>query len=373
MKDFNNLIDVAKELKNSKKKVTLLYAFNGTGKTRLSMKFKDLVNETIFDEDGNEELKKHIIYYNAFTEDLFYWDNDLENDLDRKLKINTNSTFISLVENQGKENEIATKFKNLTLSKIEPEINTRTGEITFSLPTGDSGFVENIKISKGEESIFIWCVFYVLMESIIFELNIDEEERSTNQFDEIKYIFIDDPISSLDDNRAIDMALELNSLIRNSKNDKLRFFISTHHALFYNILHTKFEKANKFLFTKEDDIYYLDEVGKYESPFGYHLLLKTEIQNAIKENRVKRYHFNLMRNLFEKTAYFLGYTKWSELIDVLMEPEEDGEVYIKRINFYSHSNHSILEARELEPQEKQLLIRLFNKFLDIYNWKVENE
>ena len=65
----------------------LLYAYNGTGKTRLSMEFKDI----------SKKRKKNpvtdTLYYNAFTEDLFHWNNDLENDLERHLIINTKSAF----------------------------------------------------------------------------------------------------------------------------------------------------------------------------------------------------------------------------------------------------------------------------------------
>lgn len=247
MEAYASLAEIAQKIKDSNKKVTLLYAFNATGKTRLSMEFKNLVNEF---KDG--EIIKHVVYYNAFTEDLFSWDNDLENDNERKLKINKNASFIDLIERQGKENEIAERFKEFTSSKIEPNINTITGEITFSLPTGDEGAVENIKISKGEESIFIWAVFFVLMETIIAELSIDEvSDRSTDEFNDIQYIFIDDPISSLDDNHAIDIALELKHIVGTSKNENLRFIISTHHALFYNILHTEMTKAKKILAQQE--------------------------------------------------------------------------------------------------------------------------
>ena len=106
MKEFDKLKELAEKIKDSKKKVTLLYAFNGTGKTRLSMKFRDLVNR-----DRDDDTARRIIYYNAFTEDLFSWDNDLEYSVVRKLKINKNSTFIDFIKNQGKENEIAEKFK----------------------------------------------------------------------------------------------------------------------------------------------------------------------------------------------------------------------------------------------------------------------
>lgn len=246
MEEYGSLAEIAQKIKDSNKKVTLLYAFNATGKTRLSMEFKNLVNES-----KDDEVIKHVVYYNAFTEDLFSWDNDLENDNERKLKLNKNSSFIELIERQGKENEIAERFKEFTSSKIGPNINTSTGEITFSLPTGDEEAVENIKISKGEESIFIWTVFFVLMETIIAELNIDEiSDRSTDEFNAIQYIFIDDPISSL------------------------------------------------------------------------------------------------------------GYNSWKDLIN-----EEDKDSYIKRINIYSHSNHSALEVKELEHHEKEFLKRIYEKFI----------
>lgn len=360
MEEYSSLKEVAEKIRDSNKKVSLIYAFNGTGKTRLSMEFKNLINET---KDG--EIVKHVVYYNAFTEDLFSWDNDLENDSIRKLKINRSSKFINLIERQGKENEIAERFKEFTSSKIDPNINTKTGEIVFNLPTGDENSIRNIKISKGEESIFIWSVFFVLMETIVSELNITEiSDRSTDDFNEIKYIFIDDPISSLDDNHVIEIALKIKEIIKSSKNEDLHFIISTHHSLFYNILHTELKSSKKFWFNKNDSKYIMTELSNENTPFGYHLLLKEEIKTAIEKDMIKRYHFNLLRNLFEKTAHFLGYNSWKDLIQ-----EEDKEAYIKRINLYSHSNHSALEAKELESYERNFLKRIYEKFIENIKWK----
>ena len=241
--DYNSLDEIAKKLRDSKKKTKLLYAFNGTGKTRLSMSFKDLVNPP-----SELSEKKQVIYYNAFTEDLFNWENDLESDLERVLKLNTNSMFVELMKNQGKELEIINKFQKFSSTKIEPNINYSSGEIRFRLATGDDRYADNIKISRGEERIFIWAMFYTLMETIIAELNYsDKDERSTDAFDDLNYIFIDDPISSLDDNHAIDVALDLIKLIKKSKNENLYFIISTHHSLFYNVLHNELKNAEKYL------------------------------------------------------------------------------------------------------------------------------
>ena len=372
MEEYNSLTEIAQRIKDSNKKITVLYAFNGTGKTRLSMDFKDLVNEV-----KDDEAIKHVIYYNAFTEDLFFWDNDLENDNERKLKINKNSEFIDLIDRQGKETEIAKRFKEFTFSKIEPDINISTGEITFSLPTGDEKAIPNIKISKGEENIFIWTVFFVLMETIISELNIDEiSDRSTDEFNSIQYIFIDDPVSSLDDNNLIHLAISLSKVIADSKNDELRFIITTHHALFYNVLFNEFKsernisdnKKEYCLLQKNDNNRYLLN-KQNDTPFGYHLFIKKIIQEAIDNNKIERYHFMLFRNLLEKTATFLGYNSWGDLIAIENMSEEDKKAYIRFINLFSHNKISDLEAKELKQYEKNLLDVLFNNFKKAYKWK----
>lgn len=46
------LREIAQELKDDKKRVQLIYAFNGVGKTRLSREFKRLVES---DDDTGEE------------------------------------------------------------------------------------------------------------------------------------------------------------------------------------------------------------------------------------------------------------------------------------------------------------------------------
>lgn len=371
MEEYASLTEIAQKIKDSNKKITLLYAFNGTGKTRLSMEFKNLVNEL-----KDDEVIKHVVYYNAFTEDLFSWDNDIENDSERKIKINKNSSFIDLIERQGKENEIAEKFKEFTSSKIEPIINTITGEITFNLPTGDEEAAENIKISKGEESIFIWTVFFVLIETIIAELSIAEiNDRSTDEFNDIQYIFIDDPVTSLDDNNLIQLAISLRDVIANSNSEELKFIITTHHALFYNVLFNEFKsersiKANKkdFYFLQKNENMYLIKEQK-DTPFGYHLFIKDVIQNAIDDNVVEKYHFMLFRNLLEKTASFLGYDNWGDLLIVEGMTDEERKAYIRFINLSSHNKISDLEAKELKQNEKNLLKLLFNNFKREYRWK----
>ena len=206
-----SLEEIAQELSNSDKKVQLIYAFNGVGKTRLSRVFKDLIMPEQEDDVEQEETKVKVIYYNAFTEDLFYWDNDLDEDVARKIKIRPNAFTHWILEYEGQANNIITLFQSYTSDKLTPRFNEEYttkdkdgkdiivpaySEIIFSIDRGNDERIDNVKISKGEESCLIWCVFYSLLKEIVETLNIPEaEDRSTNQFDSLRYIFIDDPVS----------------------------------------------------------------------------------------------------------------------------------------------------------------------------------
>ncbi len=71
---FETLEEVAQHLRDKGKKHTLIFAHNGIGKTRLSMAFKNI---------GKALGAPDTLYFNAYTEDLFGWDNDLENEKER--------------------------------------------------------------------------------------------------------------------------------------------------------------------------------------------------------------------------------------------------------------------------------------------------
>lgn len=255
-----SLTDIAQTLHNTDKKVQLIYAFNGVGKTRLSREFKELVSPKNHDDEV-EESKMKVLYYNAFTEDLFYWDNDLYADSTRKLKIQPNSFTYWILKEQGQERNIVTNFQRYTNNKLTPRFNEEYtvkdendkdltvkaySEIIFSVESGNEGKIENIKISKGEESCLIWCVFYSLLEQVIEVLNVAEvADRETDQFNDLKYVFIDDPVSSLDENHLIELAVDIAELIKSSQSE-LKFIITTHNPLFYNVLYNEFRACLNF-------------------------------------------------------------------------------------------------------------------------------
>ena len=149
-------------------KVQLIYAFNGMGKTRLSREFRLLIApKDIESEPEKQEYSGvKVLYYNAFTEDLFYWDNDLEFDTEPKLKIHPNSFTKWILVEQGQDQNIISNFQNYTDDKLTPSFNEEYfkddnekkikveafSEVKFSFERGNDERSHNIKISKGEES-----------------------------------------------------------------------------------------------------------------------------------------------------------------------------------------------------------------------------
>lgn len=352
------LTEIAQQLKDANKKVQLIYAFNGAGKTRLSRAFKDLIAPKTDDEDGQqaELAQKKVLYYSAFTEDLFYWKNDLERDVEPKLIIQPNAFTRWVLEEQGQDQSITATFQYYTSEKLTPHFSSDFSSVSFSFERGNQQQEPNIKISKGEESNFIWSVFNALLEQVISELNIAElANRSTDVFNSLKYVFVDDPVSSLDENHLIELAVNLAGLVKSSQSD-LKFIITTHNPLFYNVLFNELNGKACYMLERLEDgsITLTEKHGDSNKSFSYHLHLLQTIEQAIADQKVERYHFTLLRNLYEKTANFLGYPKWSELLP------DDKQLYLNRvIQFTSHStlsNEAVAEPTQAEKATVKLLL-----------------
>lgn len=369
------LTEIAQSLIDANKKVQLVYAFNGVGKTRLSREFKELIAPKESDEEEQEESGVKILYYNAFTEDLFYWYNDLDEDINRRLLVHPNNftdLALGFLKDENQDGNIKSNFQHYTNSKISPSFNDDFSEITFAYQGGGNNSEENIKISKGEESNFIWCVFYSLLEHIIKLLNENEDERSSDKFNELEYIFIDDPVSSLDDNHLIELAVDLAALIKDATNTKLNFIISTHNPLFFNVLFNELNRernTRKYRFEKLNDGTYLLEDSK-DSPFSYHILLLDELKNVVGTRILYRYHFNFLRNVLEKTSTYLGFSHWEDLIGLYVSQDEKS-IAIRLINLYSHSKHSGDEIATILESEKDVFIKVFKQFLIKHSFKLQ--
>lgn len=134
----------------------------------------------------------------------------------------------------------------------------------------------------------------------------------------------------------------------------------------YNELGTK----NGYMINKhEDGSYDLDErFGDSNKNFSYHHYLIDSLKQAVAENKIEKYHFILLRNLYEKSANFLGYKKWSDLLP------DDKDAYATRImNFYSHQSLGYESIRQPTEPEKKMVEMLFNHLIDNSKfWKEAN-
>lgn len=363
------LKEIAESLKNAKKKVQLIYAFNGIGKTRLSREYRLLVAPKDEENEEGEGIGVKVLYYNAFTEDLFYWDNDLDTDQNRKLIIRPNgftNLALNFLKDQGLDVNIVSYFQHYTSPFLTPRFSQDFSEVSFSIESGNENSFENIKISRGEESNFIWCIFYSLLEQVIEIKNTELENRPDSPFNNLEAVFIDDPVSSLDDNHLIELAVNLAELIK--KSTGIKFVVSTHNPLFYNVLFNEVGNKICYMLNKLDDgTYNLKPLnGDSNKSFSYHLYLKKTIEDAIASNSVEKYHFMLLRNLYEKTANFLGYPEWKRLLP------EDRQLYYNRIiQFTSHSTLSNEVVPEPSGPEKQTVKLLLEHLVNSKYWKEE--
>ena len=211
-----------------------------------------------------------------------------------------------------------------------------------------------------------------MLKEVVEVLNILEvDNRSTHQFDNLQYVFIDDPVSSLDENHLIEIAVNIAEIIKKSRSE-LKFIITTHNPLFYNVLHNELGLSKGILTTymlenKEDGLFEMSsKKGDSNKSFSYHLFLKQTIKEAIDSDNIQKFHFTLLRNLYEKTANFLGYSRWSELLP------DDKKLYYKRIiPFSSHSTLSNEAVAEPNPSEKRIVEFLFNDLIKKVYWTEE--
>lgn len=336
----------------------LIFAHNGVGKTRLSMEFKEL---------GKKNGKRDTLYFNAFTEDLFDWDNDLDKDRERRIRFKSHSHFFDGLDGMGIEDRIRPHLHryadfNFTIDYVESEIRFFRDVII----AGKSERLEDIKISRGEENVFIWSFFLAILELAI-------EAKDGDPYHWVKYIYIDDPISSLDEHNTIFVASELSRLLRTASND-VRVIISTHHGLFFNVMFNELKgkraldgdgediRKKSYILHRlnESPMYSLHDTG--ESPFLHHVAALGELQVAARSGEISQYHFNSLRSILEKTALFFGRQHLSSCFDGL--PKKS--LYVRFLNVRSHAKYSVFESEPLHSSEKKMFREILIAFIQRY-------
>lgn len=351
---FADLTTLATHLRDElqNKKCILLYGYNGTGKTRLSTEFKNR---------GKAGGERDTLYFNAFTEDLFSWDNDLANDHERVLKINRDSAFFAGLSELEMDNRIRPLLSRYV--DFDFRIDTTEWEVSFSreitTSEGDAAItttVDDIKVSRGEENIFIWCFFLAIVQ-----LAMDDDGSGPYRW--VKHVYIDDPISSLDEHNAITVANHLAQLLRRDSN-RLKTVISTHHPLFFNVLCNELKRANRYFLSRTlAGGYELRETG--QTPFFHHVAALAELYEADRDGRLFTHHFNMLRTVMEKTASFHGHENFSACIR-RDDDDEDAVLHTRLVNIMSHGAYSLYEPQEMLEENKRYFRRILHGFINRY-------
>lgn len=355
-------LDIATEIRDAKERIFVLYAFNATGKTRLSVAYKDLTKE----ENGSHAG----VYYNAYSEDIFIWQNDSANEgspiqLDiRKSSLNKFHASLSEDDIREKLNRYQPSYRFEFINHENPEDGIQS--ILFFYEEADVDDPNNIskipiKVSRGEERIFVWCFFLAL-----FEVEGWADKQSS-------HFFIDDPVSSLDDHNIFITASTLFDLIEENF-EKRKLIITTHHIGFFAILAdwlTKGEKASRFkkqakvcmLSTKDGEI----SLEKSNNDvFLYHLRLLQLLEQAQASNQVKAFHFALLRQALENIASFLGVAQFGYVLRQIGINDEEKSANI--INTLSHKKVYYFQSDELTSDSREMFDEVFNKLKERYNF-----
>lgn len=375
----------------------LVFAYNGTGKTRLSYDFAHYGRK--------EDAPHHTLYYNAYTEDLFTWDNDLENNSNHHLLINQNSGLIQGLAGYSFSDKLRKYLQVFVDIDFEFHYDEENEEIpdyvVFSKKikhrvkiNGEwnevEEEVENIKISRGEERLFVWCFFRCILDQVI---------GGNDAYKGIEYIYIDDPMSSLDDNNVIAFAEQLYSVIRQQLKQeidaqragkenfrRIKFVVSSHHALFFHtMLHGLLgdKKLGRYYLSrnKQKDQLVLKSMSD-NTPFYYNVAMLSEIKNAIESDKLYTFHFTVLRSVMEKIKEFFGHRDFSIILEGIkykgetydqtaFSQEELTEFYSRVVNVLTHQG-SMFTPALMNDDNKELASAIFNHLVEKYQIVLPN-
>ncbi len=357
---MKNIIKIADQLFELPQKLCLIYAFNAKGKTKLSVAFKNLTK-------AKNNGKHSGVYYNAYSEDLFVWDNDEEHD-NESIKLDV--LFSSL-----------NQFHSLLMDTdlLEEKLFLYNPRYKFKLNLYEDGdrekgiksiifFIDEeketpIKISRGEERIFIWCFFLALFE--------------TDAWTDVQnaHFFIDDPVSSMDEHNIFTTAESITKLIDDSY-PKKKIILTTHHIGLFSILADRLKKGQKSDKYKNDTAIFLLEnktkdelsLNSQNGAFLFHLHLLKTLDEAAK-TELFSYHFVLLRQLLENISSFLGKGGISYVLSQI--EIENSNTIGDRINSLSHKDSYKTQSNKMSESEEELFREILDKIVLKYKFKFQ--
>lgn len=353
-----SITDVANQLKNLDENIVVIYAFNATGKTRLSVAYKD--------ETKNRDTGQHAgVYYNAFSEDLFAWDNDEENggaDIRLTIRQSSLNKFHSfLYENRATVlDKLAMYAPNYIFEFVT--YDDLEGGIEFIRFFASEANKPPIKISRGEERIFVWCFFLALLEV----------DGWANEQD--AHIFIDDPVSSLDEHNIYVTAESIFQLVETHYLKK-RVIVTTHHIGLFSILADRLTKGSKadryknltklFVLARSGDALSLNTPSNSVFLFHLHVL---QLLDEASRGELFMHHIVMLRQALENIASFMGRRNFGFTLNHIGVVDADNAAYV--INSISHKDVYYSQSNLMPPAIQTVFRDVLKKLLDKYKFSI---
>ena len=310
---------------------------------------------------------------------------DLTADLHKYLQVFTDIDFRLHYEPINKEKTESSESEDGTESDDNSEIptyvvfskkNQFVQELNGEKVLIDGDPIEYIKISRGEERLFVWCFFRCIMDQVL---------NNNDAYKDIEYIYIDDPMSSLDDNNVIAFACQLYNVIRNQLKQeenakraskdyrRIKFVVSSHHGLFFHVMVHGLgndDKLGRYYLSRDkqtEELVLKDMCDN--TPFYYNVAMMSEVQEAIRNDRLYTYHFTIMRSVMEKIKEFFGHYDFRFILDGITYKGyrfEEGpfsrgdltDLYSRIVNVFSHQG-SFFAPMEMNDDNKDSLKTLF--------------
>ncbi|MEJ2072970.1 MAG: hypothetical protein P8X79_05880, partial [Reinekea sp.] len=88
------------------------------------------------------------------------------------------------------------------------------------------------------------------------------------------------------------------------------------------------------------------------------------LKKAEASGKLYAYHFNMLRNVLEKTSTFFGFKDFSDCIKGI----KDEALYSRALNLLSHGKYSIYEPKEMVEDNKKLFKNILDAFLGRYKF-----
>jgi hypothetical protein len=343
--------EIATALRDDSARVIIIYGFNSTGKTKLSVAYKNATKSP----DGTHAG----VYYNAYSEDLFVWDNDMEHG---EANVSLTVKPCRLNELHGLLTEESVRAK-LIPYKPKYDFGFRFHDDIEFYPASPANTGQPIKVSRGEERIFVWCFFLAL-----FDVEGWADRQSA-------HFFIDDPVSSLDEHNIFVTASTLFELIE-EQHETRKIIITTHHIGLFSILFNwlkkgekaeRYKKRAKLCVLRERDGALTLERSDREALL-LHLQLMQVLERAREANEVRAFHLAILRQVLENVASFLGSGRFGHVLEQIgiADPTEVANI----INVLSHKNVYRYESDMLTADSAALFDNVFGRLKTHYGFEL---